>query len=156
MSKTINILQNKKLVLKNVIRKRCNHLPNNSIDEEVKKFQNTLLAHNPSAFGPLIICNRGSHVSESGEISVDIDILVQAREYKKMKDIFDIEESIECKNCIVAQYEDDAEHIPMVFSKLDVFIYENDLIPTGIMYTLYKDSSSHHTALDIFKQVESI
>lgn len=156
MNKTINILENKKLVLKNVIRKRCNNLPSNSVDEEVMKFQNTLLAHNPLVFGPLVICNRGSHVSEIGEISVDIDILVQAREYKKMKNLFDIEESIECKNCIVAQYEDDAEHIPLVFSKLDVFIYENDLVPTGIMYTLYKDSSVNHTALDIFKQVERI
>lgn len=156
MNKTITILENKKLVLKNVIRKRCKNLPSDKVDEEVRKFQNTLLAHNPLVFGPLVICNKGTHVLESGAVNLDIDILVQAREYKKMKDLFEIEESHECRHCVVAQYEDDAEHIPLAFSKLDIYIYENDLIPTGIMYTLYKNDSPSHTSIDIFKQVEKL
>lgn len=156
MNKKINILENKKLVLKSVIKKSLNKLPSDQIDKEVQKFQNVLLSHNLSIFGPLVICNKGSHISETGSVTVDIDIIVQAREYKKMKALFDIEETHICSGCILAQFEGDAENIQFAYSKLDVFIYENNLVSTGLIYTLYKNSSVKHTCLDIFKKVENL
>lgn len=155
MNKEILIKPNKKLVLKNVIKKELKNIPIEQLDKEIQKFQTMVLSKNTQPFGPLIIRNSGTHISENG-VTVDTDIIVQANNYKIMKNQFIIEENHICSNCVYAHYDDNSDNIQHVYNKIDLYFYENDLSESGITYTLYLSNEPSRTVIDIFKQVVAI
>lgn len=153
MNKEILIQENKKLILKNVVCKELLGLSYYDLDKEIQKFQSTIMAKNLHVYGPLIIKNFGTHLQDDGVVTVDVAILTQAKDYMIMKDSMIVEDEHVCSNCVYTHFDGRQEDIQMAYNKADIYIYENNLDTTGVVYTLYLSRDTNNAVIDIFKQV---
>lgn len=156
MNKEIVIRENKKLTLKNVICKELMGIPYYDLEKEVQKFQTMIMSRNLQLYGPLVIKNFGTHLQDDGSATIDMAILAQAKDYKKMEGIMKVEDTHTCSDCMYAHFEGRQDDIQMAYNKLDLYFYENNLDATGIVYTLYLSNTKNEAAIDIFKQVAII
>ena len=149
----LKVLENKKLVLKNVLQKELSSIQLESINDEINKFGLLLDKLFVQTFGPLVIKASGLVISDEGEMTVNYDLLIQAHDYKQYKSSFETIERLEVPNCVYVHFEGSPEDIQFAHSKLDLHFYENDLESTGEVYSVMIEESEHHTVVDIFKPV---
>ena len=64
----LEVLENKKLVLKNVLKKELRGISFEDIDQQINKFANRLDILKVQTFGPLVIKFCGTNISEEGDI----------------------------------------------------------------------------------------
>lgn len=147
----LEVKENKKLVLVNVLKVELRNLPIDDLDEEVKKFMKKIDLLKVQIFGPLVIRNIGTNIHEDGTMSVDYDIMIQASDYKQYKNEFIIEDRYECKHCLYLHYEGKQEDMSYAYMKLELFEYENDLVTTSELYTVYIKESEANVVIDLFK-----
>ena len=156
MNKEIIVAHNKKIELHNVIRKELRNLPKNKLEFEVQQFRSLLQNKSIETYGPLIIRILGSHISGSGNITIDCDIISQSHAYKNIRNLFISEELHICSNCIYAHYSGYKEDLHYLYKKIEVYAYEHDLIETGIEYIVYLNEDVDTIIIDYFKQVEML
>lgn len=53
-------------------------------------------------------------------------------------------------------FEDSPEYLQYAYSKLDLYVYENDIQTDGIVYTVYVNSSPEKMVVDIFRPIVSL
>jgi len=152
MSK-LEVKENKKLVLKNVLRKELNNIKIDDLDNEISKFGNKLQLLHVQLFGPLIIRNRGTKIHDDGSVTMDYDLIAQAHDYLQYKDQFIIEDKHSVDNCIYVRFEGAMDEINYAYTKLDLHIYENDLISNGEIYLINVQEHPEHSIIDIFRPV---
>ena len=149
----LEVLENKKLVLKNVLKKELRGISFEDIDQQINKFANRLDILKVQTFGPLVIKFCGTNISEEGDITTDYDLLIQAHDYRQYKNQFDIVEKVDCPHCVYIHYEGNPLEINFVNSKLDLYFYENDLESTGESYTVFIHDSEEYVITDFFRPV---
>ena len=152
----LEVLENKKLVLKNVLQKELKNIQFDLLDEELNKFVLLLDKLNVQTFGPLVMKNSGVNISEDGEMTMDYDLFIQAHNYKEFKSAFEPIDRLEVPNCVYVRFEDLPEDLQYAHSKLDLHFYENELESTGEIYSVIIEESEHHTVVDIFKPVKTL
>ena len=149
----LEVKENKKLVLKNVLKKELRNIAMEELNKEIEDFGNMLQLLHVQVFGPLIIKNAGMQIHEDGIISLDYDLIVQAHDYQQYKDKYVTQEKIVAENCIYVRFEGASEEINYAYAKLDLYIYENDLIATGEDYTIHINNHPDYSVVDIFRVV---
>lgn len=152
----LEVLENKKLVLKNVLRKELKNIQPESLSDEVSKLGILIEKLSVQAFGPLIVKSSGGYLGDDGVITIDYDLLVQAHNYKEFKSSFEPIERLEIPFCAYIHFEGHSEDIQFAHSKLDLHFYENDLEATGEIYSVMVEDSEHNTVVDIFKPVRRL
>ena len=152
----IEVVENKKLVLKNVLRKELKNIEMRYLDDGINKFSLLLNKLSVQTFGPLIIKNCGMNVTNEGAMLMDFDLLIQAHNYKAYKSAFEAIDRLEVPNCLYARFEGNPEDIQFAHSKLDLYFYENDLGQTGEVYSVMVEDSQDFSVIDIFKPVISL
>lgn len=155
MSK-LNVLENKKLVLNNVLKKEIRNISLENINKEIQKFTNKLQLLNVQVFGPLIIKSCGTNIHENGTITADYDLMVQSHDFMQYKNEFVILPRFECSHCAFVHFEGEPSDVSYATAKLDLFFYENDLEGTGENYTVCIMESEDHTVMDFFRPVKSL
>ncbi|MEG0661555.1 MAG: AraC family transcriptional regulator [Anaerorhabdus sp.] len=156
MSK-LEVLENKKLVLKNVIKQEVRNISMEEIDTYLNKFLTKVELLKVQIFGPLVIKSIGVSVSEDGSsITTDYDLFLQAHDYKQYKNEFVIEDRHVCEHCAYLHFEGNPQDINYAHSKLDLYFYENDLSNNGTIYSVCIQDSEDYTIIDIFKPVLQI
>lgn len=156
MSK-LEVLDNKKLVLKNVIKKELRNISMEDMDSHLKKFLTKIDLLKIQSFGPLVIKSCGINISEDGStITADYDFLLQAHDFKQYKNEFKIEEKHVCEHCAFLHFEGTPQDVNYAHSKMDLHFYENDLSNNGIIYSVCIQDSEDYTILDLFKPVLQI
>lgn len=149
----LEVKENKKLVLKNVLKKEFRGAPLDSIDQEVVKFIQKVDLLKVQIFGPFIIHNIGTNIHDDGTMTMDFDLMIQANDYKQYKHEFMTEERHVCEHCIYVHYEGSPENVSYAHAKLDLHIYENDLLSNGEMYTVCIRDQEDYTVMDFFRPV---
>ena len=149
----LEILENKKLVLKNVLRRELNNIQLEMLDDEVSKFDFLLNKLSVQRFGPLVTKSSGINVNDDGVVTMNYDLFIQAHNYKEFKSAFEPIDRLEIPNCIYVHFEGSPEDIQFAHSKLDLYFYENDLEQTGDIFSVIIEDSSQYTVVDIFKPV---
>jgi len=149
----LEVLENKKLVLKNVIKKEVRSIEMEAIDNEIQKFGNKLALLKVQTFGPLVIKFCGINITEDGNMTADYDLMIQAHDYKQYKNEFVIEDKHECRHCAYIRFEGRPDEINYAHSKLDLHFYENDLESSGVVYTICIQETDDYVVMDLFKPV---
>ncbi|TVW07988.1 AraC family transcriptional regulator, partial [Streptococcus pneumoniae] len=57
---------------------------------------------------------------------------------------------------LYVRFEDSPEYLQYAYSKLDLYVYENDIQTDGIVYTVYVNSSPEKMVVDIFRPIVSL
>ncbi|MFN7249517.1 MAG: AraC family transcriptional regulator [Anaerobacillus sp.] len=149
----MEVKENKKLVLKQVLIKQLKNIQLDQIDEEVTKFTNQMQLLKVQTFGPLITKTSGTNFHEDGKITMDYELMVQAHDYKQYKKTFHTSERFECSNCVYLRYEGAPENIHYATSKLDLYFFENELASDGSTINVHVSESTDRIVVDIFKPV---
>lgn len=152
----LEVLENKKLVLKNTLCKELKNLQIEKLDEEISKFGLLLERLSVQTFGPLIMRNAGISFADDGEMTMDHTLIIQARDYKQYKNNFSVFEQVEVPNSVYVRFEGASEDLHFAHSKLDLYFYENELEPTGETYSVIIDETENNTIVDIFKPVKRL
>ncbi|WP_400243722.1 AraC family transcriptional regulator [Niallia sp. JL1B1071] len=149
----LEVKENKRLVLKNVIIKELRNIQMDHLDSEIQKFLNYIKVLNIQTYGPLITKSHGTNIHEDGSITFDYDVMLQAHDYHLHKERFKTNHLHTCDNCIYIRFEGKADHLNFAHTKLDLYLYENDLETDGSIYNIYIANEPEHTIIDIFRPV---
>lgn len=152
----IEVLENKKLVLRNVLKKELKYIGVEALNENLNLFGALLNKLSVQTFGPLVIKNCGANITNEGAIVMDYDLLVQAHNYNEYSSTFEPIDQLEVPNCIYARFAGNPEDVGFAHSKLDLHFYEHDLQQTGEVYSVMVEDSEYHSIIDIFKPVMSL
>lgn len=152
----LEVLENKKLVLKNVLHKELKGISMDTIDKEIYEFGKMLDLLKVQTFGPLIIKTAGTNITEDGNITVDYDLFIQAHDYKQYKNSFLVEDRHVCEHCAYVHYEGSPEDLNYAHMKLDLFFYEHDLKNQGILYSVCIQEGEEYIVMDLFRPVEQL
>lgn len=147
----LDILVNKKLVLKNVMIEKHSNISFAEIDKKMMEFENKLCLLNVQVFGPLITKMSGTQIRETGELSVNYDFMVQAHDYVQYKNQFETQESLVVSNCMYVRFDDEVQYLKFAISKLDLHMYENDIDESGVLYTVMMENDGNYVKVDYFK-----
>lgn len=154
MSK-IQILENKKLKLANVLVKELHGIKFEEIDNEVQKFINFLEIAQIQTKGPLITKNGGLKIHDNGDVSTNYEVMVQtAYEINLLQVGFSFYDSIVIENCLFTRFEGKNEELIYAQNKLNLHLWENDLIEVGNEYMIYLSDEGELLQVDIFRPVE--
>ncbi|MGL5041870.1 MAG: AraC family transcriptional regulator [Culicoidibacterales bacterium] len=150
----LEVLEHKKLKLSNVIIKELKYVDLEDIDQEITKFINQLEVRGIQTQGPLITHNIGTVITEVGELKVDYEIMVQLP--KALAGVFDytFKKEVVIANCLYIKYQGAIENMQYAQAKLDLHMYEHDLIDTGQQYIIHIETAHETIEMDIFKPLE--
>lgn len=149
----LEVIENKKLVLKNVLKKELKVIRIENVDKKINDFMIRLELLNVQAFGPLIIHSIGTNISDIGEVTMDYELIMQAHDYNQYKNEFITKERFVCPHCLYLHFEGNPEDITYAHSKLDLFIYENELSSNGELFTVCLNENENYISLDLFKPI---
>lgn len=156
MRKKIEIKNNKKLKLINVINKELINIDIEKFDYNLTKFLNELKLWKVQVYGPLIIRNKGTKISEDSKVSSDYDLYIQAHNYKQYNNQFNVQDEVVVEHCIYTRFEGKPEYLQLAFNKLEIYEYEEDIITRGDIYMITLEDTPDKIVMDIFKPVKMI
>ena len=152
----LEVKENKKLVLKNVVVKELRNISLESVDEAISKAIKQIQVMKIQSFGPLVTKNYGMVIHEDGTATINYDVMVQAHDYKQYQGTFKTYEKLTNEYCLYLRFEDSPEYLPFAYNKLDLYLYENDLEPEGSIINVLIEDSENQLIMDIFKPVKQI
>ena len=152
----LEVLENKKLVLKHVLMKQHKNIELDAIDEKLNSFTNQLQLFNVQTFGPLVTRNAGTTIHDDGSLTTDYELFVQAHDYKQYQKTFRIKDRIEFPNCIYLKFKGNPEELHFAHSKLDLYFYEQGLTPNGDVITVLINEYPEQIEVDLFRPVASL
>lgn len=147
--KKLEIVENKTLKLLNVFSKKLENIAVEKIDNEIQKFINFVDVSKFQVRGPLITKDNGTKISEAGEITLDYDVMVQTIN-KVTAPNFEFYPELKVPGCLYVHFEGLQEEFQYAQSKLDLYIWENDLIATGEQYVIHLQELPEHFIADVF------
>ncbi|MDO4605607.1 MAG: hypothetical protein Q4B23_06490 [Helcococcus sp.] len=155
MNKII-IERNKKLVLKKVISQEYDGRGYQDIDRDINNFLKRIRTLNVQTFGPLVIHNKGTIISEENTSISSYNLYIQAHDYKQYKKQFNILDEVVVEYCLYTRFEGKPEYLQLAFNKLEIYEYEEDIITRGDIYMVSLEDSEDHIVMDIFKPMKVI
>ena len=151
--KKLEVKKDKRLVLKNVIIKELRNINIENLEVEIQKFTNYLLVHHIASFGPLITKMLGSNIHDDGNMTFDYDIMIQVNDMHLYKKQFKTMYEYTCDYCIYIHFVGKMEDLQYAHSKLDIYIYENELETNGVVYSIFISDSTESVVIDIFRPI---
>ena len=70
--------------------------------------------------------------------------------------MYDVQDMVSVPHCLYVHFEDSPEYLQFAYSKLDLYMYENDIQTDGTVYTVYVNSSPEKMTVDIFRPIISL
>lgn len=152
----LEVLENKKLVLKHVLMKQHKNIELEAIDEKLNKFSNQLKLFNVQTFGPMITRNIGTTIHDDGKLTIDYEVFVQAHDFKQYKKHFLVKERIDFPNCVYLKFKGNPKNIQYAHNKLDLYFYEQGLVSNGDIIMVLVNENPEQIEVDLFKPVASL
>lgn len=152
----LEVKNNKKLVLKQVICKTIHGIQVENIDHEIDKFYQHLQLIKAQLFGPLVVKSCGTIIHDDGSITTDFELYVQAHNAQQYRNMYEFREIVSVSHCVYVRFEDNPEYLQFAYSKLELYMYENDIQTDGTVYTVYVHSSPEKMLVDIFRPIISL
>ena len=145
----ISIYENKILALSNVLSIEVNGDTPDPFNRTANLMENFARTMNCRGIGPHIQ-RVHTHVSNSGAVSVKIELLRQIDEPIKVRQPYSFEENITLNNCILSRYEGPEEKISFGMQKLFIYAFEKNITLTLTTYTVYVNCANGLMVADIF------
>lgn len=152
----LEVKQNKKLVLKQVLIKQHKNIELDKFEEKLNHFTNQLQLFKVQTFGPLVTRNAGTTIHDDGNLTTDYELYIQAHDYKQYKHSFQIKERLEFPNCIYLKFKGKPEDLHYAHSKLDLYLYEEGLTSNGDVITVLVNEYPEQIEVDLFRPVASL
>ena len=149
----MEVKENKKLILKNVILKKFENIEMQNVDRESSKLLNEMKILNVQTFGPLVTKVSGHHIHEDGSFTMDYELMLQAHDYKQYKEKYIIKDRIEFSHCVYVRFQGEPENIQFAHSKLELYFYEENLVSDGITISIIVSETPDEITVDLFKPV---
>ena len=150
----IELHERKTLKLENVL-KRSIELEREStaLTVQVEQMQSYIRVKGVRQIGPLIQYAYAK-VSEAGEISMNMELMLQCNHYvHKAEEPYSMEPVIRVPNCIYCRYIGPGEMLKFAYDKISVFAFENEIPLKGSSYTIFVDQSEEGTLVaDVFME----
>ena len=150
------VVENKKLVLTNVICYELRNISYDLLDTKINQFIHKLKVLNVNSFGPLITKAFGTNINPTGELMINYDIMVQVHNYVNYKDMFKTYDRLVVENCVYVRFDDHPQYMNFAHNKLDLYFYEQDLISSDITYTVIVEENNNNLVMDLFKPVKTL
>ncbi|SKA07760.1 hypothetical protein SAMN02745116_02339 [Pilibacter termitis] len=139
----------------NAFTKELRGLSFEHLDEEIQKFINFLEVSNIQTKGPLVTRMIGTTIHEDGEITLDYNIYVQTVRELRL-DGFAFYPEVVAENCLYTHFEGTQEEFGFVENKMSLYIWENDLIELGDVFTVHLEQRENWLVADVFKPLEKM
>lgn len=147
----LNLQENKKRVLNQVILYALRGVRLETLDTEIKQFKDKINHLRAKTFGPFVTYHRGTTMSENGYPKIDYDVMVQAENYLDFKGVFQTVDYLECSDCVYVRFDDHPSYLNFAYAKLDIHFYENNYQSDGTFYSVVISDSPYRLVMDIFK-----
>lgn len=149
----LEVQENKKLVLKQVLIKQHKNIALETIDEKLNTFTNQLELFKVQTFGPLVTRNAGTMIHDDGSLTMDYELIIQAHDYKQYQKNFQIKERVEYPNCVYVKFKGKPEDLHYAHTKLDLHFYEQNLTSKGDVITVLIHEYPEQIEVDLFRPV---
>jgi hypothetical protein len=149
----IPVSENKTLKLTNVLSRtiRADELGN--LQLIVTQMQNYIKSNGAQPVGPLIQYGAMEVNSVTGATEPKIQILCQASQMiTRLDPMYHMDAVLRVKNCLYAHFVGPSDKLALVYSKLNVMAYEQDIKTTGATYTIYVKQDIDEMVTDVFME----
>lgn len=150
----ITIEENKRLRLKNVIGRLYVKANVMTMNDDMQKFVYDLQVHNVATVGPLIMHNIETTMNAHGQPEVTYRLLVQTQGSMTPIEHTEFVPEIIVDNCLFVHYQGTGNDLRYATTKLDIHIWEEDLLTNGQQYMVYINNDPEHSVIDIFRPIE--
>ena len=153
--KKLTTYPSKTLKLSNVLIKRC-QLQEENFDYNltIEQMQSFIRTYGAMQIGPLIqYTNTG--LNESGEIDIDMRVMLQSNSYiHKMEQSYVMESVLRIPNCMYCRYIGPEDKLSFAYQKIQLEAFENDIPLKGDSYTIFVDRDEENETItaDVFME----
>lgn len=152
--KTIAILENKTLLLKNTLSYTLDLEKDNInfVDIQINKMDTYIQTHGANRIGPIIQYSDFEQ-QENGQVNFLIKFMVQSDSFiADVDSSYEMNEISRVTNCLYARYIGPEDTIKFAYDKLGVYAFENEIDLKGNSYTIYVDRNQDDESIvaDVF------
>ncbi|CAM3643786.1 AraC family transcriptional regulator [Erysipelothrix urinaevulpis] len=152
----LEVLENKKLVLKNVLVHELRDISLDSLEDEINRFINKLDVLKVQGFGPLITKNFGTNISDEGYLTTNYDLMIQAHDYTQYKNIYKTYDKLTAEHCVYVRFSDHPQYSNFAHDKINLHFYEKELISSDVTYSIIVEEKEELLIMDLFVPVKTL
>lgn len=148
----IPVSENKTLKLTNVLSRRIQPEEMQNLHLVVTQMQNYIKSHGAMPVGPLIQYT-AIPPENNGTQQPELRIMSQANQIiVNLEPQYHMDAILRVKNCLYGHFVGPAEKLTLVYNKMNVVAYEQDIKLTGNTYTIYVKQDSDEMVTDVFME----
>lgn len=153
MKLNIDIAENKVLKLHQVLKKELTEKESKELLKTLRLFQAFVSAMGLVPRGPLIVLAKP--ITNDGVTSIQNSIMTQLiqKPNSKLGCPYSYREEIRVENCLYCRFNDKQDYLPIAYSKINVYAYENSIDLLGDTYTVYIANDEGVLMCDIFAEI---
>lgn len=152
MNAPIEIRYPRSLILENVVSVEINAADEESIRNAATSLARFLRSNGARARGPLVQ-KSGPRLAD-GRGAMRGELLRQSSEPLQAAGVFKFRTHVEISSCIMASFHGRAADMSIVYSKLAVYSYENDVNLSGTFYVVHVADEGPVISVDVFAVTE--
>ncbi len=150
----IILRENKTLKLNNVLIKELSEKEFMDMNRVAYMMDGYIKSKGNSVMGPMI--NYSSLVNdENGNPKLIVKIIFQLKNpIDNVDQPYEYEKQIKVTNCLFARFNEKEENLQFVYSKLQLYAFENNIKLLGSSYTVFVDKKENEIIADVFMKTE--
>jgi hypothetical protein len=148
----IPVSDNKTLKLTNVLSRQLQPQEMQSVSLIVTQMQNFIKSHGAMPVGPLIqkACVQPD---EHGNPTPVLSLLMQVNQMiVHLEPQYQMEPVLRVQKCLYGHYVGSSDHMKLVYDKMNVLAYEQDVKLNGTNYTIYVKQNADEMVTDVFME----
>lgn len=150
----IILRENKTLKLNNVLIKELSEKEFMDMNKVTYMMDGYIKSKGNSVMGPMI--NYWSLVNdENGNPKLIVKIIFQLKNpIDNVDQPYEYEKQIKVTNCLFARFNEKEKNLQFVYSKLQLYAFENNIKLLGSSYTVFVDKKENEIIADVFMKTE--
>lgn len=148
----IPVSENKTLKLTNVLSRRIQSDDMQNLPLIVTQMQNYIKSQGAMPIGPLVQYTALEKDADGNQIPV-ICLMNQANQFiAKLDPQYHMDAVLRVKNCLYGHFAGPSEKMSLVYDKMRVTAYEQDIKLSGANYTIYVKQDGDEVVTDVFME----
>jgi hypothetical protein len=152
--KKIEISQNKRLKLTNVVSRKVELNELVKLDRLLELMEAYIKSKGAQSIGPMIqVVHKGTN--ENGEAMPRITIMRQANRYiEHTEEPYQCTPVVQVKKCLFSHFVGEEKNIKHVYDKMNLLGFEEEIKLTGDIYTIFINRVDNVLTADVFMEIE--
>jgi len=156
MSTTEKIIvrENKVLKLNTVLIREVNQSEFNDLNKVAYMMESYIKSKGNSIIGPMINYTTAK-ANESGQVKLILKLMFQLKSpIHNVETSYELKNQIRITNCLFARFNEKEENLQYVYSKLQLYAFENDIKLKGDSYTVFVENKDGKMIADVFMEID--